>query len=43
MDKITIIFKGDFYGTDYFGYKHLSDIIKDYGIKRSMIKEWYKH
>lgn len=40
--KIVIIFKGDFYGTDFFGYDTLEAVMKDYGIKRSEIKDWYK-
>ena len=43
MKKITVIFKGDFYGTDFFGYNYLSEILRDYGIKRTTIKEWYKN
>ena len=43
MDKITIYFKGEFYGHDFFGYKYLGDVLRDYGIKRTAIKEWYKH
>ena len=39
--KIVIIFKGDFYGTDFFGYKTLKAVMEDYGIKRNQIKEWY--
>ena len=39
---IFIIFKGDFYATQFFNYKHLKDVLKDYNIKRNTIKEWWK-
>lgn len=41
IKKIVIIFKGDFYGTDFFGYKSLKDLMKDNNIKRNEIKDWY--
>lgn len=42
MFKICIVFKGDFYCTDFFDYEYLKDILNDYNIKRKDIKEWWK-
>lgn len=42
QSKICIIFKGDFYCTDFFDYKFLKDVMRDYGISRSSIKDWWK-
>lgn len=39
---IKIIFKGDFYCTDFPDYKFLKDVLNDYGIERKNIKEWWK-
>ena len=43
MDTITIYFAGEFYAHDFKGYKHLKDVIRDYGFDRKAIKEWYRH
>lgn len=40
--KITILFYGDFYGTDYFEYETLKDLMEKEHIKRNEIKDWYK-
>ena len=40
--KITIIFVGDFYRTDFFGYNTLKDLMESEKIKRNQIKDWYK-
>lgn len=38
---IVIYFKGDFYAYEYEG-KTLAQVIRDYGLNRKMIREWYK-
>ena len=40
--KITIIFFGDFYGMDFFGYNTLKELMRAENIKRNQIKDWYK-
>lgn len=40
--KITIYFVGDFYGTDFFGYDSLKELMQAENIKRKEIKEWIK-
>lgn len=38
---IVVYFKGDFYAYEYEG-KTLAQVIRDYGLNRKMIREWYK-
>lgn len=40
--KITIYFIGDFYGTDFWGYNSLKELMADNNIKRKTIREWIK-
>lgn len=39
--KIVVFFYGDFYGTDFFGYNSLKELMQDNNIKRRQIKDWY--
>lgn len=40
--KIVCQLKGDFYTTDFFDVKTLSELMREYGIKRSEIICWWK-
>lgn len=40
--KIVCQLKGDFYTTDFFDVQTLSELMREYDIKRSEIKCWWK-
>jgi hypothetical protein len=40
--KIVCQLKGDFYTTDFFDVQTLSELMREYNIKRSEIKCWWK-
>lgn len=40
--RVWVRFKGCFYANNYDGYGTLSEVMRDYGIKRSEIAEWWK-
>lgn len=39
---ICIRFYGEFYTHQFKGYKTLKSVMKDYGLTRKSIKEWWK-
>lgn len=42
VSKITVYFKGAFYGFDYWGYSTIKDLIESEDIKRSHVNSFIK-